>query len=99
MEQEIRVILKEQYAQTVDEDMPVRYYLDFKANVRLEQLREALQRIEESTYGTCLACKAEIPQYILEESPCALFCGSCTAIMLHQKKPDAWRNFLGSFDR
>jgi RNA polymerase-binding transcription factor DksA len=40
--------------------------------------------MEEGTYGICLFCKAEIPEYILEDSPTALFCESCAILGLHK---------------
>jgi RNA polymerase-binding transcription factor DksA len=83
MEKEVAKILRERYAQPVEKSVPIRYYLDFKADTRLLELRDAMQRMEEGTYGICLLCKAEIPQYILEDSPTTLLCESCAVLGLH----------------
>jgi RNA polymerase-binding transcription factor DksA len=87
MEKEIVQLLRQRYAQRVDERLPLSYYLDFKADVRLLELRDALRRMEQGTYGICLLCKSEIPDYILEDSLTALFCESCAAIALRRQTP------------
>jgi RNA polymerase-binding transcription factor DksA len=82
MEKEVAKILRERYAQSVEKSVPIRYYLDFKADTRLLELQDAIQRMEEGTYGICLLCKSEIPQYILEDSPTTLLCESCAVLGL-----------------
>jgi RNA polymerase-binding transcription factor DksA len=82
VEKEIAKILRERYGQSVEKSVPIRYYLDFKADTRLLELRDAIQRMEEGTYGICLLCKAEIPQYMLEDSPATLLCESCAVLGL-----------------
>jgi RNA polymerase-binding transcription factor DksA len=82
MEKEVVKILRERYAQSVEKSVPIRYCLDFKADARLLELRDAIQRMEEGTYGICLLCKAEIPQYMLEDSPTTLLCESCAVLGL-----------------
>jgi DnaK suppressor protein len=40
----------------------------------LEQVRDALVRIEKGTYGKCATCGREIPRARLEAIPWALYC-------------------------
>jgi RNA polymerase-binding transcription factor DksA len=77
VEGEIASILKDQYGQSVDPQIPIKYYLDFKSDRSLIQLREALERIEKGTYGHCALCSQPIPNHVLENSPVAVLCGSC----------------------
>lgn len=44
---------------------------------RLERLRNALERIEKGTYGSCLRCKNEIPFGRLTAVPESLICVPC----------------------
>jgi len=44
---------------------------------RLEQIRSALQRIEEGTYGLCEECGREIEQARLEALPLTPVCINC----------------------
>jgi RNA polymerase-binding transcription factor DksA len=77
LEQEIRQILREDYAVDVDSETPVRYYLDFKSNYRLLELREALDRMDNGKFGICLACGGPIEISLLKSSPGVQFCESC----------------------
>lgn len=44
---------------------------------RLERLKNALQRMENGTYGTCLRCQKEIPFGRLTAVPESLICVPC----------------------
>ena len=46
---------------------------------QLEQINQALQRIDEGTYGLCNACREPIPSERLEILPYALYCVRCQA--------------------
>lgn len=46
---------------------------------RLQQIDNALDRINQNTYGLCLKCGKEIPQERLEVLPYALMCISCAS--------------------
>jgi DnaK suppressor protein len=48
-----------------------------QARKSLERLQNALRRIEQGTYGTCLRCGKEIPIARLQHVPEALFCVPC----------------------
>ncbi len=43
----------------------------------LGQLDQAIQRLEEGTYGVCRVCKIEIPKARLEAVPTTNICVSC----------------------
>lgn len=43
----------------------------------LAQVNQALQRMEEGTYGICTACGAEIPEARLDAVPYASLCVQC----------------------
>jgi DnaK suppressor protein len=47
---------------------------------RLKSVREAIQRIEEGTYGTCLRCDAEISAKRLRAVPWTEYCLECQDI-------------------
>lgn len=53
--------------------------MTIEENLRLElrDVREALARIEDGSYGTCLRCASEIPYARLEAMPRAKLCIGC----------------------
>lgn len=48
--------------------------LDEHAQVEMNKIDEALNAVEEGTYGTCKTCKIEIPYERLEAVPNTLYC-------------------------
>jgi RNA polymerase-binding protein DksA len=46
---------------------------------RLQQIDNALDRINQGTYGRCVKCGKEIPQERLEVLPYALMCVTCAS--------------------
>jgi RNA polymerase-binding protein DksA len=53
------------------------YTLGDNAGQVLAEIDEALQRIEDGTYGTCVGCGREIPRERLEANPWASLCIDC----------------------
>jgi RNA polymerase-binding transcription factor DksA len=51
----------------------------YRAREALEQLEDALSRVEEGTYGTCQACDRPIPLEYLVTIPQARFCATCAS--------------------
>jgi RNA polymerase-binding transcription factor DksA len=51
--------------------------LAFRSDPRLDELRGALERIDDGSYGVCLGCKMEIDQRLLEEEPARRLCEKC----------------------
>jgi RNA polymerase-binding transcription factor DksA len=51
--------------------------LAFKSDQRLEELRNALSRLDEGTFGFCLSCKGPISEDILDANPIQRVCARC----------------------
>ena len=49
----------------------------YKSKARLIRLENAMNRIENGSYGICIKCKNEIPTGRLEAVPEALICVNC----------------------
>ena len=47
--------------------------------IRLQQIENALDRINQDKYGRCIKCGKEIPEEILEVLPYALMCIQCAS--------------------
>jgi len=61
--------------------------LAFKTDPRLDELRGALNRLEEGTYGQCLACKNDVSQELLDRDPARRFCPACEQQLAHRTVP------------
>ena len=57
--------------------------LAFKSDPRLEELRLALDRLEDGTYGICIGCKSLINQAILDKDPAQRVCETCEHKFVH----------------
>ncbi len=51
--------------------------LAFKSDPRLEELRGALERIDDGSFGVCLGCKSPISWRLLDEEPARRMCEKC----------------------
>lgn len=51
--------------------------LAFKSDPHLDELRGALERIDDGSYGVCIGCKTEIDQRLLDEEPARRICEKC----------------------
>ncbi|MDH3252255.1 MAG: hypothetical protein OEM41_05640 [Ignavibacteria bacterium] len=51
--------------------------LAFKSDLRIEELRCALDRLEEGIYGNCVLCKRQINHEYLESDPARRYCEQC----------------------
>ena len=51
--------------------------LAFKSDPHLDELRGALERIDDGSYGVCIGCKTEIDQRLLDEEPARRICAKC----------------------
>jgi DnaK suppressor protein len=45
----------------------------------LDQIEEALQRVEDGTYGVCGKCEGKIPKTRLDAIPYTIFCVKCAS--------------------
>jgi RNA polymerase-binding transcription factor DksA len=52
-------------------------YIDFKKRWSMPMIRQALERIQNGTYGICIACGDEIPIERLQAVPGACRCATC----------------------
>jgi RNA polymerase-binding transcription factor DksA len=51
--------------------------LAFKSDPHLDELRGALERIDDGSYGVCIGCKTEIGQRLLDDDPACRICAKC----------------------
>lgn len=58
---------------------PVLEALDEKILAELEEIRLALRRMEEGSYGICVTCEEEIPAARLEALPTTVRCVQCVS--------------------
>jgi DnaK suppressor protein len=65
--------------------------LDFN---RLRSLKDALERVEDGTFGTCLRCDAEISLKRLKAVPWASLCIACQEAADHEETEAANREEL-----
>jgi len=56
--------------------------LAFKSDPLIDELRSALGRLEEGTYGICMTCKKPLLQQLLNEDPARRLCGECEHVYL-----------------
>lgn len=61
----------------VSEVRELEFALGERETAELEQIDEALQRIETGTYGQCIACGSDIPAARLHAAPEAARCIAC----------------------
>jgi DnaK suppressor protein len=64
-------------AATATLDREIDYTLEENSDQVLQQIDEALKRIDEGTFGTCARCGGEIPEERLEARPWATLCIDC----------------------
>ncbi len=64
------------YADKVEEELTNEAIVD-ELEIRLNNIKKALEKIEEGTYGICEKCGAEIEEDRLEANPAATLCMEC----------------------
>ena len=57
--------------------------LAFKSDPQLDELRAALERLEEGTFGFCLSCKEEIDSHLMDADPTRRLCEGCERVYSH----------------
>lgn len=50
---------------------------DELTRIKIPKIKEALEKIEESTYGTCTKCQNDIDQDTLKSNPLEMLCTQC----------------------
>jgi len=51
--------------------------LAFKSDSRLDELRGALERLDDGSFGVCIGCKTEIDWKLLDKEPARRMCEKC----------------------
>ena len=84
--------LKEYYPVSSSEEPPsedpvslhqVDSILAFKSDSQLDELRAALDRLEEGTLGLCLSCKKQIDAQLMDADPTRRLCERCERVYSH----------------
>ena len=57
--------------------------LAFKSDPHLDDLRAALNRLEEGTFGVCLSCKIQIDEELMDADPTRRMCEPCERVYSH----------------
>jgi DnaK suppressor protein len=70
-----------------DEDLELHSALIDRAENRLTLIHEALERLDDGTYGICKKCKGEIEIERLKAMPFAELCGKCAGIESDDRAP------------
>lgn len=60
----------------------------FKSDARLNELRAALNHLEDGSYGICIGCKREIEERVLALDPARRFCTDCEQDFNHALTDD-----------
>jgi DnaK suppressor protein len=76
-EEAVSAQFDEQIKQTENDQLV--YTLEEEAREELNQIRRALQRLDEGSYGQCLRCGGEIATKRLEAVPFAELCIDCAS--------------------
>lgn len=67
------------------------------SSTRLRELKEALERIADGSYGTCLRCDAEISPKRLQALPWAAYCLACQDIADREQSLSVIDEFVSRF--
>lgn len=59
----------------------------FRYSPDVEELRRALDRLDEGTFGICLSCKSTISQEVLDNDPTQRICTACEQKYIHVREP------------
>src|SRR5437867_10599911 len=60
-----------------ERDREINFILSDREREKLQAIQEALERVEEGTYGMCEVCEGEIAQGRLEAMPFTRVCVNC----------------------
>jgi DnaK suppressor protein len=74
-----------------ERDREINFILTDREREKVQSIQEALERIDEGTYGICESCEAEIAEGRLSALPFTRMCVACQAE--HEKEMKASRRF------
>lgn len=63
--------------------------LAFKSDPVLVELRLAVARVDDGTFGICLSCKRPMNQHILDVDPVRRVCLACEEEIVHTIQPSS----------
>ena len=84
--------LQDQYSISLPASLPLEdrhtlHQLDamlaFRSDPLLVELRAALDRLEDGTFGLCLSCKEEIDEDLMDRDPTRRMCVRCERVYSH----------------
>ena len=84
--------LQDQYSISLPESFPledlrshhqVDAMLAFRSDPLLVELRAALDRLDDGTFGVCLSCKEEIDEDLMDRDPTRRMCDRCERVYSH----------------
>jgi DnaK suppressor protein len=78
---------------SIERDRELDLLISDRDKEKLEEIEDALDRIDDGTYGVCEKCGAKIPKERLKIMPFALFCVSCKSEL--EKAKNLERGFKG----
>ena len=67
------------FDEMADRDRAMAALSMYVAYEAMEEIADAVARIDSRNYGRCQSCERQIPLELLETSPAARFCGDCPA--------------------
>jgi RNA polymerase-binding transcription factor DksA len=65
------------FDEMADRDRAMAALSMYVAYEAMEEIADAVARIDDGSYGRCQSCERQIPLELLETSPAARFCGDC----------------------
>ncbi len=68
--------------------------LAFKNDSQLEELRHALDRLEDGSFGLCISCKSFISQDVLDSNPTQRVCSTCEDKFVHIRSLQTFHHHL-----
>jgi DnaK suppressor protein len=78
-----------------ERDREINFILSDRDRGKLQAIEDALERIEESSYGICESCESEIAEGRLQALPFTRLCVQCQA----DRETEAKQNRRGEDDR
>ncbi|MEK9137294.1 MAG: hypothetical protein AAB393_09230 [Bacteroidota bacterium] len=84
--------LEEHYSISLADDFPfdeeftlhhIDAILAFRSDPQLDELRAALDRLEDGTFGVCISCKNSVDETSMDADPTRRFCERCEHMYSH----------------
>ncbi|MGC1343412.1 MAG: TraR/DksA family transcriptional regulator, partial [Candidatus Binataceae bacterium] len=69
-----------------ERDREINFILSDRERVKVKQIDDALERLDDSTYGVCESCGLEVAEERLNAMPFTRLCRDCQQDMEHEAK-------------